>query len=81
MTVAVGLMAALAARGRRVQAFKVGPDYFQPSYHRLATGSPLDSLVLSVLRTRKPQMIDFGSGRWIFPVAHTAGDASLTVPG
>ncbi len=43
-TVTLALLAALAQTSRRVQSFKVGPDYIDPMFHRRVTGRPCYNL-------------------------------------
>ncbi len=43
-TLTLALLAFLAHEGYRVQAFKVGPDYIDPMFHRAITGIPSRNL-------------------------------------
>ncbi|MDX1593493.1 MAG: cobyrinate a,c-diamide synthase [Gammaproteobacteria bacterium] len=68
-SVAIGLCAALARRGRVVQPFKKGPDYIDPIWLGRAAGRPCYNLDFQV-QTRDEITVGFG---------RRAGDADVAV--
>ncbi len=68
-TVTLGLLSAFRRRGLTVQPFKVGPDFIDPGFHRLASGRPsrnLDAWMLS-------------RGYCLDSMAHHAAEADLVL--
>ncbi len=68
-TVTLAILAALKARGRLVQSFKVGPDFIDPSHHAAVTGRQSRNL--------DGWMLGEAVNREIF--TRTAADADLSI--
>ncbi|AKB26630.1 Cobyrinic acid A,C-diamide synthase [Methanosarcina sp. MTP4] len=68
-TVSMGIMAALKHRQLKVQPYKVGPDYIDPSHHTAICGRPSRNLDTYMMGTD-------GVGE---TVARTSGDAEISV--
>jgi cobyrinic acid a,c-diamide synthase len=68
-TVTLALLAAFAAKGRMVQAFKAGPDFIDPGHHTAVTGRPSRNL--------DGWMLGSDVNREIFARASAGADLSL----
>src|SRR5215472_12672952 len=68
-TVTLALLAALRRRGRKVQSFKVGPDFIDPGHHTVVTGRPSRNL--------DGWMLGEATNREIFARAAAVSDLSI----
>jgi len=60
-SIAIGIMGALARKGRRVQGFKIGPDFLDTSFHTAVTGRASRNLDSWMIPRKKIPSI-FASG-------------------
>ncbi|MCQ1537085.1 cobyrinate a,c-diamide synthase [Methanosarcina sp. KYL-1] len=68
-TVSMGIMAALKHRQLKVQPYKVGPDYIDPSHHTAICGRPSRNLDTYMMGAEEVRMT----------VARTSADADIAV--
>ena len=68
-TLVTGLLAALKAKGLRPQSYKIGPDYIDPGYHKLASGRSAHNLDTWLVSEERLEEI----------FLRTAGDADIAV--
>lgn len=68
-TLTTAMLAALTRKGYRVQPYKVGPDYIDPGYHKLATGRSSRNL--------DPWMLGEEGVKEIFARSAVTGDLSV----
>lgn len=68
-TIVAGLLAAYRKAGRSVQSFKVGPDYIDPGFHKMASGR--DSYNLDTWLVPQERLVPFFQDR--------AGDVELSI--
>jgi cobyrinic acid a,c-diamide synthase len=60
-SLAIGIMGALARKGKKVQGFKIGPDFLDTSFHTAVTGRPSRNLDSWMIPKKKIPLI-FASG-------------------
>lgn len=68
-TISLGLMRALKNKNKKVQPFKVGPDYIDPMYHRYVTGE--------YSRNLDSYMLDDEQIKYVFQNASQGKDISI----
>lgn len=62
-TIVAGILAALKNRGIKAQSYKIGPDYIDPGYHRVASGVAVHNLDSWLVPPEKLKQIFFETSR------------------